>query len=91
MTRTTRADHYSRYTAVLHMESAAVRAPRHYVRYPEAHRPETIADAARLDGLLGELWGGHPRYRFVAGRESLEEKMEDAAAVLEREVGWAGY
>ena len=89
MTRTTRTDHYARYAAVLHLESAAVRAPAHYLRYPDAHRPESVAEAARLDGLLGELWGGHPRYRFVAARESLEKKMDEAMAVLEREVGWA--
>ena len=87
MTRTTRADHYARYAAVLHLESAAVRAPGHYVRYPDAHRPESVADAARLDRLLGELWGGHPRYMFVAARESLEEKMDEAVAGLGREFG----
>ncbi len=82
MTRTTRAEHYARYVGVLHMESAAVRVPCHYRRYPDAHRPKSITEAARLDALLGELWGDHPHYRFIPARESLEEKLEEAMGAL---------
>lgn len=78
MTRTSLTDHYARYTAVLHMESAAVRTPCNYTRYPDAHRPESISEAARLDALLGDLWHGHPHYYLIPARESLEEKLEEA-------------
>jgi hypothetical protein len=46
-TRTQRGDHYSRYTAVLHLVTAADGAPMHYTKWPDAHRPETTEDAIR--------------------------------------------
>ena len=61
-TRTTREQHYQRYTAVIHMVTAADGAEEAYRRWPEAHRPESIEGAIRLDGLLQQVWGGHPHY-----------------------------
>jgi len=61
-TSTTREEHYRRYTAVLHLVTAADGAPWAYRRWPEAHRPESPQDAIRLDRLLQQVWSGHPRY-----------------------------
>ena len=52
MTGTTLDEHYRRYDLVIHLESAGVRVPEAYVRYPHAHRPEDVGQAARLDHLL---------------------------------------
>jgi hypothetical protein len=60
-TGTTREEHYRRYTAVVHLVTAADGAEEHYARWPEAHRPEQIEDAVRLDGLLHQVWRDHPR------------------------------
>jgi len=87
MTGTTLEEHYRRYDLVVHMESAAVRVPEAYVRYPAAHRPEDVAQAALLDGLLGELWGGHPRYVKIEGMRDFEEKMGRAMRVIREFVG----
>jgi len=61
-TETRREEHYRRYAAVLHLVTAADGAPEAYTRWPEAHRPEQIEDAIRLDRLLYQVWRGHPRY-----------------------------
>ena len=88
MTGTTLEEHYRRYDMVIHMESAAVRVPEAYVRYPAAHRPEDVAQAALLDRYLGELWGGHPKYVKIEGMRDFEEKMPRGMALI-REVGGA--
>ena len=44
-----------------------MRVPEAYVRYPHAHRPEDIQQAAGLDHLLCELWSGHPNYVNIEG------------------------
>ncbi len=86
MTGTRLEEHYRRYDLVVHMESAAVRVPEAYVRYPAAHRPEAIAQAALLDRLLGELWGGHPRYVKIEGMRDFGDKIERGMAVIRQAV-----
>jgi hypothetical protein len=61
-TETTREKHYQRYMAVIHLVTAAEGAEHAYRRWPDAHRPETIEDAIRLDRLLQQVWSGHPNY-----------------------------
>jgi AAA domain len=61
-TGTRREDHYRRYAAVIHLVTAADGAQEHYARWPEAHRPEHIEDATRLDALLHQVWCDHPSY-----------------------------
>ncbi|HUT89394.1 MAG TPA: AAA family ATPase [Thermoguttaceae bacterium] len=82
MTGTTREDHYRRYDLVIHLESAAVRVPEAYLRYPLAHRPEQTAEAARLDQCLGELWSGHPHYVKIDGTDDLAEKLSRGLALV---------
>lgn len=61
-TETKREDHYRRYAAVIHLVTAADGAAVHYTKWPDAHRPEQIEDAIRLDGLLHQVWRDHPCY-----------------------------
>jgi len=82
MTRSTLQGHYRRYDLVLHLESAAVRLPEAYLRYPLAHRPESAADAARLDELLVELWSNHPRYIRIAATSEIDMKLARALRII---------
>jgi hypothetical protein len=89
MTGTTLEDHYRRYDLVIHLESTAVRVPEAYVRYPNAHRPEDVEQAAHLDRLLGELWSGHPQYVKIEGTLNVEEKLLKAVELVRQELGIA--
>lgn len=82
MTGTTLEDHHRRYDLVIHLESAAVRVPEAYLRYPLAHRPEQTAEAARLDQYLGELWSGHPHYVKIDATEDIAEKLSHGLALV---------
>ena len=87
MTGTTLKGHYERYDLVIHLESAAVHVPEAYLRYPHAHRPEDIQEAAHLDHLLGELWSGHPRYVKTEATPDVREKLRKALALVREELG----
>ena len=53
---------FRRYSAVIHLVTAADGAIEHYKKYPQAHRPETPQQAIQLDRLLQRVWSKHPRY-----------------------------
>jgi len=76
MTGSSIGGHYRRYDLALHLQSAAVRVPDAYVRFPPAHRPESIEQASRLDRLLAEIWGGRTHYVMVEGNRHIEAKLE---------------
>ncbi|AUB81598.1 hypothetical protein [Candidatus Thiodictyon syntrophicum] len=82
MTGTSLADHYRRYALVIHLESAAVRVPHAYLRYPLAHRPEDLDQARQLDLLLGDLWQGHPNYVKLPGTADIEDKLAAAMSLM---------
>ncbi|MBI4673451.1 MAG: AAA family ATPase [Chloroflexi bacterium] len=65
MTQTTRAEHFARYAAVIHLQTAALGAEPFYLRYPQAHRPETIEQAAATDQLCARAWSQHPCYVLI--------------------------
>jgi predicted ATPase len=83
-TQTTRESLYQRYSAVLHLVTAADGAAEHYTRWPAAHRPEQPEDAIRLDKLLQRVWGGHPNYYYLgnAGKD-WAAKSKAACEILE--------
>ena len=87
-TRTRREDHYRRYKAVIHLVTAADGAAAHYARWPDAHRPETIDHAVRLDRLLQEAWSGHPNYVYLdnVGRD-WAQKSQEARQILDNLLG----
>ena len=78
-----REDHLRRYTAVIHLVTAADGAEEYYARWPESHRPEQIEDAVRLDALLHRVWRDHPHY-YRLGNEGQDwaAKSEKARDVL---------
>jgi hypothetical protein len=84
-TGTKREDHYRRYTAVIHLVTAADGAPAYYARWPDAHRPEQIEDAIRLDRLLHQVWRDHPRYYRLDNQGwDWTAKSEKAQEILSR-------
>ena len=84
-TAMSRDEHYRRYFGVIHLQTAAIGAEAHYRRWPDAHRPETLAQAAEIDRLCVHAWRGHPRYVLIdnADRDWLE-KARAARSVLTR-------
>ena len=44
-----------------------------------------------LDQLLGELWGGHPRYVKIEGTVSAEEKLAKALDIIRRARRLSGH
>ena len=82
-TSTTLNEHYQRYSAVIHLVTAADGASAHYARWPEAHRPETIEDAVRIDRLLQQVWGSHPAYYRLDNKHcDWAAKSRKARAIL---------
>ncbi len=77
-----REELFARYLGVLHLQTAAIGAEAHYRRFPDAHRPETPAQAAETDRLCVQAWSGHPRYVLI---ENVERDWQDKARVA-REV-----
>jgi hypothetical protein len=78
-----REDHYQRYTAVIHLVTAADGAEEHYAHWPKAHRPEPVEDAIRLDALLHQAWRDHPHYYRIdnQGRD-WAAKAEEARVIM---------
>ena len=82
-TETCLQDHYGRYSAVIHLVTAADGAPQQYTRWPEAHRPESAEEAIRLDRWLQEAWGDHPRYYILDNKDrDWEAKSREARRIL---------
>jgi tRNA (Thr-GGU) A37 N-methylase len=79
----TRAEHYRRYAAVIHLVTTADGVPREYTRWPQAHRPEEPDEAIQLDRWLEEAWSGHPHYHRLdnTGRD-WRAKAEVAKGIL---------
>jgi hypothetical protein len=75
-----------RYTGVIHLQTAAIGAEAHYRRWPDAHRPETIEQAAQIDRLCVRAWQGHPNHVLLenAGMD-WREKSRAARTLL---TGW---
>jgi predicted ATPase len=82
-TNTTRAQHYHRYAAVIHLVTAADGAPNAYARFPASHRPEEADEAIRLDHWLREAWCEHPHYfRIDNAKHDWATKSQEARRIL---------
>lgn len=65
LTKMNRQEHFQRYHGVIHLQTAAIGAVEHYRQWPDAHRPETIEQAAETDQLCISAWARHPRYTLI--------------------------
>jgi len=72
-----------RYTGVIHLQSTAVGAEPFYRSWPEAHRPETIEQAAKIDAFCIRAWHGHRRHVIIENRDRpWSDKSEACANIL---------
>ncbi len=73
----------ARYTGVVHLQTVAIGAETFYRRWPDAHRPETAAQAAEIDRACLHAWSGHPqRLVLENGEEGWEQKARHAHLAL---------
>jgi len=86
LTGTHRDEHLRRYQGVLHLQTAAIGAREHRRRWHDAHRPETLAQAAQIDALCTAAWRAHPGYVLITndGRDWPAK----ARAAREQLEGW---
>jgi len=84
-TAMSRGELFGRYNGVIHLQSTAIGAEVHYRRWPEAHRPETLEQAAAIDRMCGRVWEAHPRYIKIANTgKGWLEKSHAAKTALSR-------
>jgi hypothetical protein len=70
---------------VIHLVTAADGAVEHYQKWPDAHQPEQIEDAIRLDRLLHQVWRDHPcYYRLDNEGQDWATKAQEARNILDR-------
>jgi predicted ATPase len=65
----------ARYSAVIHMSTAAKGAESFYTLGNNAARSETPEQAREIDDRLMTVWTGHPHLRVVSNDCGFEEKM----------------
>ena len=68
----------SRYTLVIHLESA----PRRHYLSVESTRTESYQEALKIDKKILNAWRGHPQRVWIRSRQSFLEKMEIALSCL---------
>lgn len=78
-TETSRADHFRRYAGVIHLQTAAIGADAHYRRWPDAHRPETLEQAAETDRLCAHAWSEHPHYILIDNANCADREIAAGA------------
>jgi len=80
-----REEHFQRYFGVIHLQTAAIGAEMHYHRWPDAHRPETPAQAAGIDRLCVHAWSEHPSYALIKNTgQAWPDKAQAAYNLLTR-------
>ena len=76
-TKTTYTEHYERYSAILHLQTAAINAVESYTRYPDTHRGETVQQAIMIDNLLNNAWRNHPKYFYIENKSGGWKEKKD--------------
>jgi CYTH domain-containing protein/predicted ATPase len=74
----------NRYTAVVHLMSAARGAPEFYTLANNTARSETAEQAAALDVRLEQAWLGHPHFTVVDNSSEFSDKVRRALAAFSR-------
>jgi CYTH domain-containing protein/predicted ATPase len=76
-----------RYTAVLHLVTAAVGAEEFYTTANNAARSETPAEAIALDQKLQQAWTGHPHLRVIDNSSDFSHKIRRTTEAACRVLG----
>jgi CYTH domain-containing protein len=74
----------SRYTAVVHLMSAARGAPDFYTLANNAARSESTEQAALIDERLEQAWLGHPHLTIVDNQTEFADKVRRALSAFSR-------
>lgn len=74
---------HARYRVVLHLESLATYDLEKYGREGNDKRFEPLERAQMLERATRAVWQGHPRWIFVPGHPTAEEKIAAAVAIVE--------
>ena len=65
-------EQYKRYTAVIHLESAAILGDPYY--RTDSVRIEPVEDALAIQDAIRKAWRGHPNYHYVPADIDIERK-----------------
>lgn len=85
LTGLTHEQHLGRYDGVIHLQTTAIGATDHYRRWPDAHRPETIEQAAEIDRLCAQVWQPSLLYVRVSNSDCGWVERSNAAMNLLKE------
>jgi predicted ATPase len=77
---TTLKQEFARYTAVLHLGTAAALGEEYYVR--DDIRNESISDALAIEKAIEHVWKEHHGYHFLAADPDFNLKVERAVALV---------
>jgi predicted ATPase len=77
---TTLEEEYERYTAVVHLGSAADLGEEYFTR--DDIRNESVADALVIEQALKDVWGQHAAYHFIPAEPDFALKVERAVALI---------
>ena len=71
---------YRRYSAVMHLGTAATLGEKFYSQ--DDIRTDSIEEALKIDKALSEIWSGHDTYNYVAAEIKIEQKFKKFIALL---------
>ena len=71
---------YRRYTAVMHLGTAASLGENFYAQ--DDIRTNSIEEALKIDRALSEIWSGHDSYNYVAAEIEIEQKFREFITLL---------
>ncbi len=77
----------NRYSAVLHLESAARGTPHHYTQANNSARFENAEQATLRDELTLRAWLGHSHLTLIPSRETKKEKEVHVQSALAKALG----
>jgi len=75
---------YRRYSAVIHLGTAANLGEKFYPQ--DDIRTDSIEEALKIDRALSEIWSGHDSYNYVAAEIEIERKFSQFMALLRRHI-----
>ena len=71
---------YRRYSAVMHLGTAATLGEKFYSQ--DDIRTDSIEEALKIDKALSKIWSGHDTYNYVAAEIKIERKFSQFIALL---------
>ena len=81
---TTLEREYQRYSLVIHLGTTAGLGDELY--RTDTVRRESRAEALEIERALTGGWGGHPRYRYISPKPTIDEKFEAALQIISDEI-----